>query len=226
MTICIIPARKGSKRLKNKNIINFYGKPIIYYPIKEIKKSNLFSKIYVSTDSKKIKKISENYGAVSLRLRKKEFSDDYSNVKQVLIDYIKTNKLENEKYCCCVYPTSVLINSEMIKKAFLKFKRENSDMLVTLCEFSTNPNRAFTIKNNKYAFFTQKKNQNIRSQDLKKKFYDTGTMYFFKTKKLLKSRDIFPSKLSFLMLNELNSQDINTEQDLVLAKIKYKFKHV
>ena len=57
MTICIIPARKNSKRIKNKNIINFYGKPIIYYAIKIAKKSKLFSRIVVSTDCVKIAKI-------------------------------------------------------------------------------------------------------------------------------------------------------------------------
>ena len=53
-SICIFPARGGSKRLKNKNIKNFLGKPIISYPIKAAKKSRLFSRIIVSTESKKI----------------------------------------------------------------------------------------------------------------------------------------------------------------------------
>ena len=61
MTICIIPARSGSKRLKNKNIINFFGKPMVAHVIDIAKKSKLFSKIVVTTDSKKnsknIKKI-------------------------------------------------------------------------------------------------------------------------------------------------------------------------
>ena len=57
MTICIIPARSGSKRLKNKNIKKFDGKPIISYAIKIAQSSGLFSKIIVSTDSKKISNI-------------------------------------------------------------------------------------------------------------------------------------------------------------------------
>ena len=57
MTICVIPARSGSKRLKNKNIKFFNGKPIISYAIKIAKASKLFSRIIVSTDCKKIKRI-------------------------------------------------------------------------------------------------------------------------------------------------------------------------
>ena len=61
--ICIIPARSGSKRIKNKNIKLFFGKPIIYYSIKAAIKSKCFSNVFVSTDSIKIKKISESAGA-------------------------------------------------------------------------------------------------------------------------------------------------------------------
>ena len=63
MNIAIIPARQGSKRIKGKNIKNFLGKPIISYPIKEALNSKLFDYVIVSTDSSKIKKISEKYGA-------------------------------------------------------------------------------------------------------------------------------------------------------------------
>ena len=51
--LAIIPARGGSKRIKNKNLKNFFGKPLIYYSILAAKKSKIFSEIHVSTDSKK-----------------------------------------------------------------------------------------------------------------------------------------------------------------------------
>ena len=59
MNIALIIARSGSTRIKNKNIKNFYGKPIIYYPIKTLLKSSIFKKIYVSTDSRKIATIAK-----------------------------------------------------------------------------------------------------------------------------------------------------------------------
>ena len=54
--LAIIPARLGSKRIKQKNIKSFFGKPMIYYPISALKKANFFNKIFVSTESKKIEK--------------------------------------------------------------------------------------------------------------------------------------------------------------------------
>ena len=55
----IIPARGGSKRIKNKNIKKFKGKPIIYYALEAILKSKLFDIIHISTDSLRIKKVVE-----------------------------------------------------------------------------------------------------------------------------------------------------------------------
>ena len=56
--LAIIPARSGSKSIKNKNIIKYKGKPLIYYSIKTALKSKLINRVIVSTDSKKYKKIS------------------------------------------------------------------------------------------------------------------------------------------------------------------------
>ena len=55
--LVIIPARSGSKRILNKNIKLFLKKPLIYYCLEELKKSKLFNKIHISTDSKKISKL-------------------------------------------------------------------------------------------------------------------------------------------------------------------------
>ena len=70
--IALITARGGSKRIKNKNIINFFGKPLIAYSIIAAKKSKLFSKIFVTTDSIRIKKIANKYGAETPFLREKK----------------------------------------------------------------------------------------------------------------------------------------------------------
>ena len=64
INIAIIPARSGSKRIKNKNIINFCGKPMIYWPIKTLINLKIFNSVYVSTDSLKIKQIAKKYGAM------------------------------------------------------------------------------------------------------------------------------------------------------------------
>ena len=73
--IAIIPARGGSKRIKNKNIKLFFGKPIIQRTYEILKKSKLFSEIVVSTESSKIKKVCEKFGVKSFILRPKNFQE-------------------------------------------------------------------------------------------------------------------------------------------------------
>jgi len=77
--IALIPARGGSKGIKNKNIMNVMGKPLIYYTIDIAKKIKNINEVYVSTDSKKIKKISEKYGANVPFMRPKKYSGDNSS---------------------------------------------------------------------------------------------------------------------------------------------------
>ena len=80
MNIAIIPARGGSKRIKNKNVKFFFNKPVIYWSIKAAKQSKLFDKIIVSTDSKKIANICKKYNVEVPFLRPKILSNDkYAN---------------------------------------------------------------------------------------------------------------------------------------------------
>ena len=85
--ICIIPARGGSKRIPLKNIKSFFGKPIIYYPIKTALKSDLFDKVIVSTDNLKIAKVSKKFGA-EVHIRSSKYADDYTDTISVVKNVI------------------------------------------------------------------------------------------------------------------------------------------
>ena len=107
--ICIIPARIGSKRIKHKNIKNFLGKPIISWVISSAKKSKCFSEVFVSTDSTKIKKISEKFGAEVPFLRSKKLSDDKTGTGEVAKDFILKIIQMGYKFknVCLIYPTAI-----------------------------------------------------------------------------------------------------------------------
>ena len=76
--IAIVPARIGSKRIKEKNIKLFHGKPIIIWTLETIKKSKIFDKIFISTDSLKIINIIKKYNFNNFINRNKKLSDDYT----------------------------------------------------------------------------------------------------------------------------------------------------
>ena len=76
--LCTICMRQGSKGLRNKNLICIKNKPLLYFTIQHAKRSKLFANIVVSTNSKKIQKLSKFYGAESWFLR----SENYQMIKQ------------------------------------------------------------------------------------------------------------------------------------------------
>ena len=109
MTICIIPARSGSKRIRNKNIKLFHGKPIISYAIQLAKSCGLFKRIVVSTDSYNISKIAKKYGAEVPFLRSKKLANDFAATSEVVVDCIKRISSQTTKYHFCLYPTTTLL---------------------------------------------------------------------------------------------------------------------
>jgi pseudaminic acid cytidylyltransferase len=220
--ICIIPARGGSKRIKNKNIIDFNGKPLITYSINLAKKSKLFERIIVSTDSEAIAKISLECGAEVPFKRSKKLSDDFTGTTDVLKDCISRTNTKNFKYHFCIYPTAPLISERDLKEAFAKIKNKNYDCIIATGEYGSNPLRAFKAFNDKIKF-KWKKFANKRTQDLEKLTYDSGTFYLYNTKKLMKLRNVMPEKTSYYKIDRFRAIDINDLEDLKFAEYLYKF---
>ena len=138
MNICLIPARSGSKRIKNKNIKNFFGKPIISYTIKTAINSKLFDKIFVSTDSEKIANISKKNGAEVPFIRPKSISNDYAPDKEVIDNFLKyasKNKI-NINYLCYIYPINPLIKISTLKKCKSLLLNSNCKKVMTVGKYS------------------------------------------------------------------------------------------
>ena len=118
--LAIIPARGGSKGLKNKNILKFDNKPLLAWSILAAKKSKLFSKIIVSTDSKKIAVIAKKYGAEVPFLRPKKLSSDRSKSVDLVIHALDFYKKKNLffKNIFLLEPTSPLRDEKDIIRSF------------------------------------------------------------------------------------------------------------
>tara|TARA_B100000579_G_scaffold426427_1_gene433633 strand:- start:719 stop:1384 length:666 start_codon:yes stop_codon:yes gene_type:complete len=217
--IAVICARSGSKRIKNKNIINFFGKPIISYVIQIAKNSKIFSKIYVSTDSKKIKKVSEKAGAKVPYLRKKKYSDDTSTMKDALKDFCSKVNFKDD-YVCCIYSTSVLLEKKNFIDAYKKIKNLNFDLIVAIKEFESDPKNALIIKN-KYLRYDKRKL--FFKKKTIKKYSDAGAFFIFKKNSYFKNKYL-PKKSTFIELGNLNAVDVNEKKDLELLKSIYKGK--
>lgn len=114
--VCIIPARAGSKGIKLKNIRYVGKKPLIYYPIKSAQMSKICDKIFVSTDSEVIAKVSRKFGADVPFLRKKKFAKDFTSTE----DTLKNALLEYEKYYNIKFDICVFLTCTNIFRDFKK----------------------------------------------------------------------------------------------------------
>ena len=211
--IAVITARGGSKRIKNKNLIYFYGKPLISYSIIAAKKTRMFDEIFVTTDSKKIKKISEKYGAIVPYLREKKLSDDSTGTHKVVENFIKRLKLHNCDICC-IYPTAPLIRVKDIVNCYKIIPKKN---------YIFSANRTFSIKER--SFSINNKNQIIKfnkSNLNKKTFVDAGQFYWASAATWLKKKEIVSIGSKIKKIPERYAHDLNNKNDLLILKKKYK----
>ena len=216
---CLIPARSGSKRIKNKNIKLFHGKPIISYAISNAKKSGLFDKIFVSTDSSKIAKIAKKYGAEIPFIRPKNISNDKTvddSVRNHFIEYCKKKKLHID-YLCYLYPCTPLLKIKTLKNTFRLISQKRYKQLNTICKYSSYIQKVLKKNYKNEIEYKYKKNKYLRTQDLEEYYYDAGQLYWFNYKKNLKKKTIGYE------ISNWEGIDINTREDMQKASKIFKF---
>ncbi len=222
--IAIIPARIGSKRIPKKNIKNFLGKPIIAYTISAAKKSNLFDEIIVSTDHKSIADISIKYGAKVPFLRSKKNSSDFASTYDVLIEVLNKYKEKEFEYGCCLYPAAPLITKNLINECYNKIVGYHWDTVFPIVEYGHPIDRALCFDKNKKIKFINPINSLKRTQDLEKKFHDSGQFYWFNIQKLRENKELISKNSTGVIVSKNKVQDIDNLDDWKLAELKYKFK--
>ena len=224
MIFAIIPARGGSKRIKNKNIIKFFNKPIIGWTISELnrlKKKKVIDKIVISSDNNKILNISKKFGADIFIKRSKKLSNDKSPFQLAIVDAIK--KLISQNYniseVIVVFPSAVLIDANDINSA-LKFFKKNKDLFVmSIAKYPHPPQRAYTKSNYNKLSLINKKNELKNTQNLPELYHDAGQFYVGNIKLWL-SKKVHSNSRGFL-LSRLKSVDLDTKEDLNLLKFLF-----
>tara|TARA_A100001011_G_scaffold398869_1_gene504906 strand:+ start:115 stop:807 length:693 start_codon:yes stop_codon:yes gene_type:complete len=219
--IAIIPARSGSRRIKDKNIKIFNKKPIIYWSIKAAKESKIFDRIIVSTDSKKIAKISNRYGAETPFIRKKKLAQDITSTVDVVRDAIKNSNIYNAKVCC-IYPCAPLISPKDLIKAYKKLSKK-VDFVFSSSTFSSDIFNSFYFSNKNKKVLINNKKLFYKGRKNKKIYHDAGQFYWGHKKSWVKKKEIFDSKVDIIEIPRWRSQDINHSDDwetaLKLSKI-------
>ena len=192
--LAIIPCRSGSKAIKNKNILNIFGKPLIYYSIFFAKKCGFIDKIIVSTDSQKYKKIVEQYGVKVPFLRPKKISKDSSldiDMFKHTIEWLKNNENYIPDLIVHLRPTTPLRKIKTLKKAInIMTKNKNLDSLRSISLNKSVPYKMWIFNENNSLIkplIKEKKfveSYNIPRQMLRNTYTQNAVYDIFKTKLL------------------------------------------
>lgn len=218
-------ARGGSKGIKNKNLSKINGKPLIYYTIKEAKKCKKITKYIVSTDSIKIKRVTEKFKAEVPFLRPKKFSRDKSSSASALKHaLIECEKIFNKKYDYIVelMATNPLKSVKDINNVINILLKNKADSVIAVNQlFDHHPARIKKIVNGKLYDFAVKEKLESRRQDLRPNAYiRSGSIYAMSRRYVMNEKRYFSGKSFAYILPIERVINIDDENDLEIAKKK------
>lgn len=222
--IAIIPARGGSKRIPNKNIKLFAGKPIISYSIKAAQETNLFDRIIVSTNSEEIAEVAKTCGAEVPFIRPAELADDFTGTIPVLLhalDWLNEHESATD-YFCCIYATAPFVQPEHIIEGFNLLKRRNATTVFSVATFSYPIFRALKIGDNGRIEMFWPEHENSRSNDLPEAYHDAGQFYWGNTDKFMRVKTFFSSDAVPIVIPRYLVQDIDTPEDWNIAELMFR----
>ena len=211
----LIPARHGSKGLKNKNIISLGTKPLIQYTIEEAK--NIFDTrdIFVSTNSVKIREVAEKSGILVPNLRPKSLSGDLTPMKDVILHFLENYK--NPDYLVLLQPTSPFRKSKHILEAINELD-DKTDMVVSVCESKNNPYWNLFEETKNGLLKKSKKGVYFTRQEVPKVYAYNGAIYVIKVDSMLKNKNLDFENVKKYLMNPISSIDIDTIEDLQYAE--------
>ena len=214
--IFLVPARKGSKGIKGKNLVKINKKELIvrtFESLKSIKKENK----YVLTDDNKVKNIAKKYNIDTSYFRKKILSGDdvelIDTVKDFCI-YLGTRK--TYKYVVILQPTSPFRTFLDIEKSLQKFKKNNYSSLFSISPSMEHPNDCIFIDKKKIQYFINQKNS--MRQFYKKSFFINGAIYVSEKKNIFNDKFINKKNHGTYIMKKINSLDLDDKEDLDLTR--------
>lgn len=221
-TIC---ARGGSKGVKDKNIRELAGKPLIAYTIECFKKWKKADRIVCSTDSEKIANIARQSGAEIPCMRSKELATDNAPKLQVIQHIVKfCEEQDNTKYDIIVDldPTAPLRKQKFIDESLKKFLESGANNLYSVCKARKNPYfNMVELDESGYAHLCKKSNF-VRRQDATAVYEMNASIYIYNRDFLLKTNTLHSDKTIVYEMPDIASVDIDSELDFLFVEFLLK----
>lgn len=221
-SLCVIPARGGSKRIPRKNIKAFMGKPIIAYAIEAALQSGLFNEVIVSTEDEEIANISKEYGAKIPFMRSWDTASDYATTFDVVEEVLSRYADEGVNFntICCLYPCTPFVTSSKLREANNLLIEQSYDVVFPIVSFSYPIQKTIREQNGKINY-RNPEYSTTRSQDLEENYHDTGQFYFAKVDSLLAEQRFVTKNTGGIIVDAMECQDIDHEVDWKIAELKF-----
>lgn len=220
LTLAVIPARGGSKRIPRKNIRPFVGMPMLSRTIAMLRAAGVFDHIVVSTDDEEISDIASKAGALVPFRRPQELSTDTAATLPVVAHAIGEMNARGllSDYVSCVYPAAVLSRPSDVRTAYDLLRTAGVDYVFTATSFPYPIQRALRKLPDGSCEMFWPEHRETRSQDLEPAYHDAGQFYFGRSEAWLQGSPLFGRRSKMLELPRYRVQDIDTPEDWVRAE--------
>lgn len=221
-SLALIPARAGSKRLPNKNLLPVAGKPLIAWTIEAALASGCFDRVLVSTDSEALADIARAHGAEAPFLRPAELSSDTASSMDVIRHALGWLEAAHglPETTTLLQPTSPLRTADDIRAAFARFRDTGADSVVSVSEAEHSPLWSNTLpEDGSLAGFLRPEVLGKRSQDLPTYYRLNGAIYIARTSSLLAQGGFLGANSYAYVMPAERAIDIDHCADLLLADI-------
>lgn len=219
--IAIIPARSGSKGLKDKNIKEVLGKPLIAYTLEAAVNSGIFDEVMVSTDSEHYAEVAKQTQGVNVPfLRSAGTAGDTAStwdvIREVLENYRNLGK-EFDNFCV-LQPTSPMRSSRHIEEAYDLFTKLDANSVVSVCKLGHSMNVCNQLPED-HSLVGFLRNPNKYARQMNPTYYRlNGSIYMCSTKAFLEYGDIYRERSYAYIMSEEDSVDIDTADDMMMAE--------
>jgi N-acylneuraminate cytidylyltransferase len=223
--VAVILARGGSKRIPNKNIIDFFGKPLMAWTIQAALETSLFETVLVSTESEQIADIALKYGAKVPFIRNANF-DDFSSSSEATITALKQLQdfnSKNYKTVVQLMANCPLRTASNIKEQLHYYESfENRKSIISGFKYGMfNPWWAHRFDNHGNYSKIYENNEITRSQDLPELICPSGATWISEVSSLYKAKTFYGRGYGFYKMKWSEAVDIDEYDDFLLAKAAY-----
>lgn len=218
--LAVILARSGSKGLKDKNIKELNGKPLMAYTIEAAVASGKYDTVHVSTDSERYAQIARDYGADVPFLRSADLAGDSASswdaLRAVVKEYENRGKIFDT--VTLLQPTSPLRNADDIRGAFELFEEKQADSVVSVCEVDHSPLLCNVLDDSLSMDGFLDMSKVGRRQELSKYYRINGAIYIQKTQLLMDGASVYGEKSYAYIMDKRKSIDIDDAFDFMIAE--------